>query len=233
MADAPHPFETSRHIGELAELYALGALEVRERAAVEAHAAHCARCSRALGEAEMAIAALDDAFVPEVEPPSRLGTRIAASAGVAAPPLRRAARPRAPFAGVLAAAAALALAVGIGAGTFVEREGQSERAAREGAVLATIATSHFYHVSFTAKAAGAPIAKALYARDGAWFYVIVASASCECRLIARSSSGERDLGVPQRRGAAATLFVRDFPRPTTLELVNRSGGVVSSASLVY
>ncbi|MGP6156015.1 MAG: RskA family anti-sigma factor [Vulcanimicrobiaceae bacterium] len=59
------------HIGELAELYALGALEPQERADIDAHAASCPRCARALGEAETAVAALDEVFVPRVEPPER------------------------------------------------------------------------------------------------------------------------------------------------------------------
>jgi hypothetical protein len=73
----------------------------------------------------------------------------------------------------------------------------------------------------------------LYARDGAWFYVIIDSAACACRVLARSAGVERDLGIPAARGSTATLFVRDFPHPTVLELVDASGRVISAATLAY
>jgi hypothetical protein len=127
----------------------------------------------------------------------------------------------------------LLLAVGIGGGVFVERSAQSAQTARESAVLATIASSHFNHVSFTSRGASSPVSKVLYARDGAWFYVVIDSAACACRVVARSVAAERDLGQPTVRGSTATLFERDFPHPTALELVDASGRVVSAATLSY
>jgi hypothetical protein len=240
------------HIGELAELYALGVLEPQERADVDAHAAGCERCTRALGEAETAVAALDEVFVPRVEPPERLGSRIAASGDVVVPLAPRGTWPRPrsvpgflataaallwprprPVLGFLATAAALLFAVGVGGGLLAERSLEIGGAARDSAVLATIATSHFNHVSFTARDPAAPVTKVLYARDGGWFYVIVDSAACNCRVFGRSAAVQRDLGSPEVHGNTATLFVRDFRRPTSLELVRASGGVLSSASLVY
>ena len=222
------------HIGELAELYALGVLEPQERADVDAHAAGCERCTRALGEAERAVAALDEVFVPRVEPPERLGSRIAASGDVVVPlaPHGAWSRPR-PVPGFLATAAALLFAVGVGGGLLAERSLETGGAARDSVVLATIATSHFNHVSLTPRDPAAPVTKVLYARDGAWFYVIVDSAACDCHVVGRSAAAQRDLGSPEVHGNTATLFVRDFPRPTSLELVRASGGVLSSASLVY
>ena len=100
-------------------------------------------------------------------------------------------------------------------------------------ILATIASSHFNHASLTPRDPAAPVSKVLYARDGAWFYVIIDSAACDCRVVARSAAAQRDLGSPEVHGDTAALFVRDFPRPTSLELVRASGGVLSNASLVY
>ena len=222
------------HIGELAELYALGVLEPQERADVDAHAAGCERCTRALGEAERAVAALDEVFVPRVEPPERLGSRIAASGDVVVPLAPRGARSRTrAVPGFLATAAALLFAVGVGGGLLAERSLETGGAARDSVVLATIATSHFNHVSFTPRDPAAPVTKVLYAHDGGWFYVIVDSAACDCHVVGRSAAAQRDLGSPEVHGNTATLFVRDFPRPTSLELVRASGGVLSSASLVY
>jgi hypothetical protein len=235
------------HLGELAELYTLGVLEAEERGPVEAHAAVCANCACALGAAEETLAVLDEIFVPQLEPPERLASRIAASAQAAGPalparrvlpdapaaPADRPARAALPEPRSLAAAAAVLLAIGIGGGVFVERSAQSRQAARDSAILATIASSHFNHVSFTSRGASGPVSKVLYARDGSWFYVVIDSATCACRVLARSARVERDLGKPAVRASTATLFVRDFPRPSALELVDASGRIVSTATLAY
>jgi hypothetical protein len=223
-----------RHLGELAELHALGALEPLERAQVERHVAACQRCAEALSAAEATVAALDDAFVAQVEPPERLGARIAASAQTVVPlAARRAARGAWSIPSLYATAAALLLAAGVGAGALVEHTADVRQAARDSAVLATIATSHFNHVTLTARTASAPVSKVLYARDGAWFYVVINTPACDCRVVARSALGERDLGPPTARGATATLFVRDDPRPNSIELVTPAGRVIADATLVY
>ena len=225
-----------QHLGELAELYALGALEPQERAQVEVHIANCANCARALGAAEVTVAALDEAFVPQLDPPDRLGARIAASAQavVSLAPGRVVSR-RAALAwpSFYATAAALLLAAGIGSGALVEHSAEVRQVAHDSAVLATIASAHFNHVSLSERVPSAPVSKVLYARDGAWFYLVIDSPTCDCRVVARSAAGQRDLGEPEVRGRTATLFVRDFPRPTSLELVDASGRVIAGATLSY
>ena len=231
--------DSGAHIGELAELYALGVLEPQEFGSIDAHIAGCAGCARALGDAEATVAALGDAFVPQLEPPERLGSRIAASAQSVAPFSPRAAtaarraRPPGVAPGLLATAAALLLAVGVGGGALVERSADVREAARDSSVLATLATSHFNHVSLVSHTTSAPAAKVLYGRDGAWFYVVVDSATCDCRVIAASRAGRHDLGKPEVRGTTATLFVRNIPRPISLDLVDASGSVIAGAPLVY
>jgi len=224
-----------QHLGELAELYALGALEPHERAQVEAHVASCANCARALGAAEVTVEALDDVFVPQLDPPERLGARIAASAQAVVPLAPRRVRRSAalPAPSFYATAAALLLAAGIGGGALVEHSTDVRQVAHDSAVLATIATAHFNHVSLTAREPSAPVSKVLYARDSAWLYVVIDSPTCDCRVVVRSAASERDLGKPEVRGSTATLFVRDFPRPTSLELVDASGRVISGATLPY
>jgi hypothetical protein len=181
------------------------------------------------------VAALDDAFVPQLDPPERLGARIAASAQAVVPlaPRRVPRRAALPAPSFYATAAALLLAAGIGGGALVEHSTAVRQVAHDSAVLATIATAHFNHVSLTAREPSAPVSKVLYARDGAWFYVVIDSATCDCRVVVRSAAGERDLGKPEVRGSTATLFVRDFPRPTSLELVDATGRVVAGATLPY
>jgi hypothetical protein len=125
------------------------------------------------------------------------------------------------------------LAAGVGGGVAIERATEVAQAARDGAVLATIAASHFEHVSFTARTAGAPIAKAIYARDGTWVYVVIDSATCACRVVARSAGGERELGTPDVRGTTAALFARGGPRPSWLALEDASDRVMADATLAY
>jgi hypothetical protein len=220
-----------RHLGELVELHALGAIEPWERVQVETHVASCASCARLLGIAEATIAALDDTFVPQLEPSERLRSRIAASVQAVVVPLglRRVQRQN-----FYATAAALLLAVGIGGGALVEHSEEVRQTAHDSTVLAAIATSHFNHVTFIAHESSAPISKVLYARDGSWFYVVIDSATCNCHVVVRSAVGdERDFGRPEVRGSTATLFTRDFPRPTLLKLVDTSGRIISGATLSY
>ncbi len=230
----------SKHVSEFAELYALGVLEPHERVNIDAHVASCDACARSLAEAEATVGALDEVFVPLVEPPARLGLRIAASSDVGVPLVQAVSHLAWPpnrsgrfVTGFLATAAALLLFVGISGGALFQRSATLRQDARDSSVLATIATSHFNHASFTAREPDAPIAKVLYARDGQWFYIIVDSSSCDCRIVARSATAQRDLGSPDIHGSTATRFVSDFPRPTSLELVSGSRSILSRVSLVY
>jgi anti-sigma factor RsiW len=222
------------HIGESAELYALGALEPAERDAIDAHVATCSSCLRALGDAERTVAALVDEFVEPVDPPASLGARIAASARAVAPaPVARARVIPFPQARAAWLAAAIVVAAGSAGGALVEHAADVRAAASQSAVLATLANSHFLHVSLSARRADAPVSKAIYARDGAWVYVIVDRASCACRVVARTTAGPIDLGAPETRGTTATLFTRAIARPTSVALVDAAGQILSDATLSY
>jgi anti-sigma factor RsiW len=222
----------SEHIGDSAALYALGALEPAEHARIDAHVAGCDACLRELGRAEEAVATLDDASLPRIEPPAELGRRLSASA---APQASRLVPRQAHVARwSMAAAACLIFITGL-YGVALFRQSADLRAAVKGDDLAfaTIATSHFKHESFVAREPGAPAAKVLYAPDGAWFYVVVDSGACACRVVAHSAAGERDLGAPQSRVTTSTLLIRDFPRPLSLDLVREGGSPIGGVSLKY
>jgi len=222
-----------RHLGEYAELYALGVLEPEERSHVEAHVAGCAMCARSLGAAETTVAALDDACIESREPSARLGARIAASARAATPPLPLARRRGWPAESLVALAASLLLAFGLGGAALVERSADARHAASESAILSTIATSHFLHVPLNARVAGAPVSKAIYARDGDWLYVVIDSAACDCHVVTRSGAVAHDLGPPDARGTASTLFTRSAGHPGAVALVDASGHVIAETDLVY
>ena len=62
------------------------------------------------------------------------------------------------------------------------------------------------------------MAKAIYARDGAWCYVVATGAPRGAHVIVHRGATARDLGALDA-GAPATLFVRDPGRPDSIELV--------------
>ena len=68
----------SAHLGDDAELYALGLLEPERRAEIDAHVAGCADCLRLLGEAEATAAALADTL-PSLPPSAAAASRFAAA----------------------------------------------------------------------------------------------------------------------------------------------------------
>lgn len=221
----------SSHLGDLAQLFALGVLEPGERAEVEAHLGTCDDCSREVGRAEATVAALTDATVPAAEPPARLASRLAASASPALP-LRRSAR----FATMLASntgwrafAASVVLGIVLVGGVAGRNVALRNSLSADDRAFATIATSHFRHTNFV----GRTPAKVLYARDGTWVYLIVDEPACHCRLVSRDASAVRDLGAPEPRGETATLFVARANRPGALELVDAQGSVLATATLVY
>jgi len=133
------------HIDDLAELYALGALDDLERKRVDAHVATCAPCARRLGEAERAVTAAIEAD-PPYEPSPALRARLGASLDAARPRARIATVPRGWFA-VAAAIAILALPVGfVMRGSMAPESGQFADANFKMMKLQTVAMSA--HVTY-------------------------------------------------------------------------------------
>lgn len=194
------------HIGETAELYAAGALDARERRAVESHAAQCVECLRRLGEAEETVLALEQENVIRPIPFGRAKTLAFERRGM----------PR----WWLAVAAAIALLAGVTLARFLPQT------AGNVATLAMIA-SHFNHAQFGG-AASAPPAKVLYARDRSWYYVIVAGAH-RYTVVGVYDARRYLLGTTSPRGETSELFVRlkrDFDR---LELRDNQSLVETAA----
>jgi hypothetical protein len=189
--------QSEPHIGQSAELYAAGALDAAEASAVDAHVATCDECLRRLGEAEETVLALERAHA----------TRAARRSGAAVLPLRRRSVPS----WWLAAAAAAAFIVG-----FV-----FPHAAQQGDVptLAMI-HSHFSHAQFTGTG---PPAKAIYARDRSWYYVIV-SGNRRYEVYGVRDGQYTDLGTTQPKQATSELFAR--PAGTFAALQLRDGSTI-------
>lgn len=201
----------SPHLDEDLELYALGVLSDEERAQVEAHVADCPQCSARLGDAEAVVAKLALAYRPSTVAPQRL-------ARIAAP--------------WIAVAATFVMAVGVTLGALVQTHRLQAQVGADDAVLSTIATTHFNHVDFTKTTPGAPTAKVLNARDGAWLYVIVDAPESGLRVVGVRDGSPVDLGPVRVHGATATLFVHNPGMLARLEL-RRDGATIGTAVPSY
>ncbi len=191
------------HIGESAELYAAGALDAAERAAADAHAAACPQCLRRLGEAEETVLALERARVARATPRSAHD----------ALPFRRTSAPRWWLGAGVAAAFLLGLVVPRGTP-------QPDVAA-----LAMI-QSHFSHAQFSG---GGPPAKAIYARDRSWYYVIV-GANRRYGVYGVRRGRAVPLGTLVPKGATSELFTRAAAPFDRIEL--RDGSAVVEGATI-
>ncbi len=184
------------HLEDDAELYALGLIGPEREPEIEAHLAECGACRDRVIAAEAAAAALSS-------------TIPAAPALASVTPLRRR------WTAGLAAAAAVALAATAAFEGSAAHTASLRLAATNTALLA-MAGSHFEHVSLTTATPGT-VAKAIYARDGAWYYVVVSSAPPNAHVRVTSNGSARDVGT-LTPGTPATLFVRGVGRVASIDV---------------
>jgi hypothetical protein len=186
--------ERGRHIGDEAELYALGMLDDLKRAAVETHLAGCNACLRRVGEAEETVLALERRCVAAPIPFARGVPLTFERRGISA--------------WWLAPAAAAALIVGL----LLPRPASNQNAA-----LLAMINSHFSHAQFAGQSG--PPAKVLYARDRSWYYVIV-SGGHRYEVYGIQAGVAHDLGATSPGEGTSQLFVRTTMRYDRLELRN-------------
>lgn len=194
--------ESDMHVGELAELYAAGALESHDRAIVERHIAQCPQCLRRTGEAEEAVLALERRF--KVPQDFLLGAK----------PLMLGRSPNRLWP-ILAVAAALIV------GFLIPRP----QSRQNPATLAMI-QSHFSHAQFSGSG---PAAKVLYARDRSWYYVIVQGAHRYDVYGVREGRAEL-LGSTRPEGLTSELFGRPSRRFDAMDL-RENGRTLERATL--
>ena len=186
------------HLDDDAELYALGLTDRERGAEIEAHVAACEPCRTRVVAAEAAAASLAAALppMPAAVPHRAWWTTAATAAAV-----------------VFAATTAFASNTAHNA---------SAQLAQTDAALGAIASSHFAHTTLTAGRPGV-VAKALYARDGAWLYVVVENAPRGAHVVVRNAAASRDLGALDA-GTPSTLFARATGRADEITIVDGNGG---------
>jgi hypothetical protein len=188
------------HLDDDAELYALGLTEPERGAEIEAHLAACEPCRARVVAAEEAAASLAATLPPMP----------------AAAPRRRTWWPQ------LATAAAVVFAATT-AWESLAAQSAGGQLARTDVALTAIASSHFGHTTLTSDPG--VVAKAIYARDGAWCYVVASGAPRGTHVVLHRGNATQDMGELQQ-GAPSTLFLRNAGRPDDIALV-ADGRVIS------
>jgi hypothetical protein len=193
------------HLDDDAELYALGLTERERSAEIEAHIAECPDCRARVIAAEAAGEALAATLPP-----------------VPAAPARRTWWP------ALATAAAVVFAATAAVQGSASYTARAELA-RTDVALTAIASSHFGHTTLSSDSG--VVAKAIYARDGAWCYLVVNGAPSGAHVVIRHGTSARDAGT-LGAGAPATLFVRAPGRADEVSVV-AGDRVIAHGAPVY
>jgi anti-sigma-K factor RskA len=211
---------THEHVADLAELYALGAVDDDERATIERHARECAQCARALADAERDVA-LIASMEPRHEAPRELAGRIESML-----------RPRRP-AWPLPAALAAALLVGLLPSAYFWSQNRTlheamvaQSAAMERLTVASHRTADFR------SAAGPLIAQVMYAPDGSWYLVVVRDAPKTLAVAWMHDGARTMLGSAVPRGSLATLYLPKSHRMDRLALMD-GDRIVAEATLSW
>jgi anti-sigma-K factor RskA len=210
---------TEPHLDDVAALYALGALDERERRDVERHVAECDRCARQLGEAERDVT-LVAASQPQYAAPAALQRRVA-----------RALQPA--TVATWPAAVAAALLVGLLPAAYFWQQDRAMHAvmAADSQALSRLATTPHRSATFSPLPGGST-ASVMYGRDGSW-YVIVVADSAKALSVAWMHDGRRTmLGTAAPHGDVAMLYLPSSHRMDRLALMD-GDTVVAEAQLAY
>lgn len=186
-------FEPNAHVGEDAELYALGDLDDVTRERVERHVRTCAQCGRRVGDAESAVLRLIEAqpAVPTVLRPFSVKS--------GAFPWR--------WALAIAAAFVLGLLPWLAATVRTTAPPATEQLA-----MSAMLDSHFQHAQFVADTPGAPSAKVIFGRTGGWLYVLVSPGDAPLSVVTVGESSKTTVATlppgRQTRAVFVTLSAR-------------------------
>ncbi|MBV8222837.1 MAG: zf-HC2 domain-containing protein [Candidatus Eremiobacteraeota bacterium] len=210
---------THEQFADLAELYALGALDDAERATIDEHLRRCSACAQRAAVAERDVA-LVASMEPQREAPRELTRRVEREL---TPPRRH---------WPLAAALAAAFVVGFlpSAYFWTKNHAMQEAMRTQSAAMERIAVAPHRAARFQTLN-GIPLAEVVYAPDGSWYVVIVHAS--KALSIAWMHDGERTMlgnAVPQ--GNMAMLYLPRSHRMDRLALVD-GDRVIGEAALSW
>ena len=203
------------HLGEDAELYALGSLGDGDRARVERHVLACDDCAKRVGDAEATVLRLieSDAAQPQVprEPELRFAARF-------------------PSRWILAVAAAFVLGLLPWGITALRSTGGPTPGGEQ--VVAAMLAGHFTHVPFVARVPGAPAAKVIYAREGGWIYVIAGAGTDALEIAVLRGGRSTTVGGLAPSDGVRSRFIALPGRVDAVVLLER-GAAIASARTIY
>ena len=202
------------HLGELAALYALGALDERELRLADEHLERCDACRRLLAQAEADVTAMEAARV-QFDPPARM---------VAPSPPQPSRRTPSAW---LAAVAAVVIALLPSAYLIHENAEMHAAIDAQAGAFADIATSAHRVASFSGTDA-----RVMYANDGSWYYIVIRGARSGLNVVWPHDGIKTMLGSPTLHGDVASLYLPKSHRMDRLTL-ERDGRVVGQAQLVF
>jgi anti-sigma factor RsiW len=205
------------HLGENAELYALGQLDALESSRAQRHVRTCDECAKRLGDAEAAVLRLIESG--GVTPaPSRLD-----------PHVRRHAGP--PYGWIAAVAAAFVIGL-LPWGISALRHPDSASGANQQLAMNAMLAGHFLHAPAVALVDGAPVAKVIYPREGGWLYVLVGPANRPVQVVAITGTQRKTIASIEPAGQTRTAFVQITRRVSSVEFLE-AGRAVASAHIAY
>jgi anti-sigma-K factor RskA len=209
------------HLGDAADLYAIGALDDFERDAIDRHVAGCRECAHLLAAAEDRVAVLAEADARHTPPP-QLERRIVSL-------VRR--RP-ASLRGFVPAIAA-AFVVGLLPSAYFWQQNQTMHSVMvaDADAMNRVASMPHRSAAFTQMSDGSA-ARVMYAPDGSWYVIFVRGAT-RALSVAWMHGGERTmLGTATPHGAVAMLYLPKSHRMDQLALLDGER-VVAEAQLAY
>jgi anti-sigma factor RsiW len=211
------------HFGERAALYALGALDEAESAALEAHLRVCAECAKLVGEAERDVDTIASRQARR-RAPEELNKRVERL--LAPAPVRRA-----PWSGFTAIAAAFLIGVLPSAYLWERNRAMQDAMLSQSAAMDRLATTAHRTASFR-PASGALAANVMYASDGSWYVIVVRGASHALQVAWMHDGEQTMLGDAVPHGRVAMLYLPKSHRMEQLALMDGER-IVAQAQLPY
>ncbi len=206
------------HIGENAELYALGYLDELEASRAERHARTCDACAKRLGDAEAAVLRLIESGDVASETPAELDRRI-----------RFAKRP--PLAWISTVAAAFLIGL-LPWGVTTLRHSNEQVSSNQQLAMNAMLAGHFLHTPVAPLVPNAPNAKVIYPREGGWLYVLVGPSNQSLDVVAITGNQRMTIASIAPGTETRATFVPIAQRVNTVQLIE-NGAPIGAARIVY